>query len=903
MSSHFEELTEQEINWLKTIEECLEEEERIGSIWSVIRSQKSATCRFLINIYQNCMWRGTKYILVSAIAATQDQRGVEFLIQLVHSQSDDLPLLANILLALGLNQSNTAAEFLLSIVNEKNHPLQKSAIIALKSVKNRLYEEKLLTLLDDQDHHESLNQTIILALGYRGGERARVAVEALLQPLVKEGDVQQYCVLLSLGRLGTNDTLLKLRSTVVDKMSLADELASLATSQIKYRKSMKIEDAILSLTNRNNKEEFEESLRYLQSFSAAEVWEHVEVFRSEMDVDTLCRIKACHFDVEHFEQDKTFIAENYQEISHESLGLLLVSYPPKLRNQLLDYIFTFMGIEDFSDLCHYVTYQNIIEKFDGFLLDDKIQEQIKIQLINVIALHGLSLPLKAPWRIAIGEFLFDIFKKINSQTVGDRLLRSLGQLQFCNKKVMKEFLSMLAKNSDVSNSLYQCLMNVRHRQLENSLLLRLKKIVSEGILQKEVKPILKVLAAYGKLSDCEQFPQLLREDIENNEISILRILAFNKISVWSDLILKSLESDIYQIKILAIVAAKLNGDKDIWEKLFPLAKDSNHSISIRAIDSLCVGGDLSVQFKLVQEATQEQMDKEVLLKIFRSLIPKPRQNYVSVVKYLDSLTAENHPSVQDHEVLTAALNLRDSLEISFAHDLEATKNEDSISDDSHNIDDYLSSRLNSFDDFSRTIKSVLRNAEITFRNRKLFDYRVDKSTIVIELTKSIDLLLNEKLGNEIFFNDDLNLIEKMQSVLMMLDLQTNNRKALVKTLQLEPQFDPDTFPALKLESMIQIIASGKLKVNKNRCFDGLRSWSLLLLLFGRDYHVRSRKIDPIFPVKKSSNQFIKNIAYKLDKIQELRNRAAHRGTFFKMKTLESIKEDSFHLLNELTDLV
>ena len=42
------------------------------------------------------------------------------------------------------------------------------------------------------------------------------------------------------------------------------------------------------------------------------------------------------------------------------------------------------------------------------------------------------------------------------------------------------------------------------------------------------------------------------------------------------------------------------------------------------------------------------------------------------------------------------------------------------------------------------MKTVLRNAELTYKHTDLFDDRVDKSTMIVEYVKSIDILLQER---------------------------------------------------------------------------------------------------------------------------------------------------------------
>jgi hypothetical protein len=67
------------------------------------------------------------------------------------------------------------------------------------------------------------------------------------------------------------------------------------------------------------------------------------------------------------------------------------------------------------------------------------------------------------------------------------------------------------------------------------------------------------------------------------------------------------------------------------------------------------------------------------------------------------------------------------------------------------IDASLRRDLPLFEVYSETLKTVLRNAELPFSHPEIFRDSVDKSTAIIEFVKSIDLLLQERIGGPLFF--------------------------------------------------------------------------------------------------------------------------------------------------------
>jgi hypothetical protein len=84
-----------------------------------------------------------------------------------------------------------------------------------------------------------------------------------------------------------------------------------------------------------------------------------------------------------------------------------------------------------------------------------------------------------------------------------------------------------------------------------------------------------------------------------------------------------------------------------------------------------------------------------------------------------------------------------------------------------------------------------------------------------------------------------------------------------------------------------------------KVIDGLRAWALLLLIFGRTFRSKGQLIEPIFPIAKPQNELIARLARAMNDLQDLRNRAAHRGTILEMKNMYDMRSLCVGLLNDL----
>jgi hypothetical protein len=144
-----------------------------------------------------------------------------------------------------------------------------------------------------------------------------------------------------------------------------------------------------------------------------------------------------------------------------------------------------------------------------------------------------------------------------------------------------------------------------------------------------------------------------------------------------------------------------------------------------------------------------------------------------------------------------------------------------------------------FDSYSETLKSVLRNAELPFSHPEIFDDGVDKSTAIIEFVKSIDLLLQERIGEPLFLGSRAEVLARLQSRVARLGLQDigSDNARLLRHLCIDHVFTPELFPSIKLGKLVHAILAGKFVSEQVRILDGIKGWAVFLLLFARSFKV------------------------------------------------------------------
>ena len=896
-------LDEATLGLLNTLENSGDEDERLAAIQDLSRSSIDGF-RVLLEIYPLLMWRSTKVSILRTLGQSQDSRVIDFLID-VGTNSGDFGLALEAILALGRTDTIIAAEFLLSIIEMQDHPLCREAVVGLTNSSLCFYADSLANLLSKlgSSLSESLVQHIILGLGRCGDTKHLDKIQPFLTTDTKKSSGLLFnAALIAAGSLGNLATKRSLEAMETSHRFFANQLRQLAIQKIQLRLSQSIEDIVENIILSD--EVSAESLSLLRTFNREEAYATYKVLSDQVDCNKELLIRLNLFSPQNQEEDLDFIKSNIGEARLQPAAALISAH---LRCgegiDVLKYLAQF-DLDLSIRLMGFVKSNHIIEYLEKTIGDEGESSQTRKLAINSLVQQVWMCGSKPELVEKEGAFLVSLIKNSHDSGVYERAVRALGQIKYTEKSAIMLIGNHLKEKKEHQASLYWTLSRLPSSESSRIIAKRVKVIKASPESEGELRVALGNLCRHSIMDGLDQLVPLTDEALEKNKISLLKILSHNTLDGFESIIESGLRSENFQEKMLAIAASRANSNETIRAILIALIDDENPCYRGRALDSICYSGSLKDHRILLDRCLDEQIPKDVILKILRSLSPQEGVSYSSIVARIDALMVKVR-TFQDSDVADAATNLRDNLLLIKENSSQKDSHKPSGVINTDSIDEGLSSKIDAFASYSENVKTVLRNGELTFSHRDIFHERVDKSTIVVEFVKSIDLLLQDKLGSKLFLKVDGELITKMQSRIIQLQLNDPNIKNSVRVKELDCQgfFSESLFPGHKLVTLCTAILSGKFVRDKYRCVDGLRAWAVLLLIYGRRFHYKNNQIEPLFKLKKSTNASISEIAGHLNLLQDLRNRAAHLGVLIDEDQIAEIRKKIFMVLNQLSEVL
>ncbi len=888
---------------LQIIEATVDEVERLGAINELAQSRQRDAGRVLTETFERCMWRSTKLAIIRALGPMRLLRTTEFLIDLA-SNRDDLAFAAEAILALGSSDDPLAGEFLLSILGERDHPLHRETAIALSQLLVFPCEDELSAMFDrpESELSPALRQYLILALGRRGHSTAwgRIKPHLTADSTASQeaGGPVFNAAVVAAGMVGGKDALDTLHGLDTRYRFFVHHLKLLSTERIELRLRRSVEDAVTALLSAKEEPELQQALQFLREFPVAESWEAFKLLGHDLPPGTQVRVRVLLFDAERAADDLNYLIGHWGAVDwgwasglvrlHEQQGAGAVDTLKKAlpADALCALFMRLRSAQSFAVLAAIVT-------------DEQQRIETRTKAVNAVVAQAKMTLRGSKTALEAAGLLLELFKSVESRELKGRIVRALGQVRHESDAFSMSLAAMLKDQSIDSASVYAALGRIGTDEAVRIILRRLSRVMNNSAHVQEIGQALSALAHIGKLPRGEDLPLVPEALWPTVLVPLLTLLASQGHQVYDSLILAGLAAPDFQTRILAIAAAKHAPRPLLQAQLFAALNDPSASLVGRAVDSLCVAADLAGHRQLVAWAGEPGRPQGLVLKVMRSLTPTAA-DYAVLVRDLDRLILRGTNAFTNAEVRAGATNLRDNLLLRRL-DLGSVDMPSKKAAVAHSLDAALAECIDGYDQYNETVKTVLRNAELTFKHADLFDDRVDKSTVVVEFVKSIDLLLQEKVGAPIFLDQQSDLMSRMQSRVVHLQLDDDSVPAaqLVKDLQCGLHFSADAFPAHKLAGLARAIISGKILREQYATIDGLRAWALILLVFARRFKFRQSAVEPLLATKNPFNPFVCELAFDLNQLQELRNQAAHRATMLQSVKLVEIRSYSFKVLNDL----
>lgn len=895
-------LSEDALRLLQVIDSTTDEAARLGAIAALAQSGTRDAGRTLIEVFSNSLWRETRIAVIRVLGPMRLQRTTEFLVDLA-TQRDDLGLASEAVLALGATGEPMAGEFLVSILQEGDHPLHREAVIALGHLPHFPCNAELeaLWLRPEAQASATLRQHLLLVQSRRGDVRVWPRVKALLTTASPEANgILFNAALIAASMCGGREALDLLQGLDIRYRYFANQLRQLSTERLELRLARSVEDAISALLAAAPPTApalgvslaLAQALQYLHEFPTKEAWEAYRVLAATPTCGIDVLVRSALFDAERRDDDLAFLATHWDELDWDAASHLVRQHAA-MHKSFCEQLVKRLAPNQICALFMRLREPKSIAILAAMAQDDALSVENRIKAINALVAQAKMAPAVAP---AIGERLLELLRAESNPDMKARLVRALGQIRHDGAPFLIALAAMLKEESVDRASIYAALAHIGTDEAARVALRRLSKLGTKPEAFAEIKQIFVFLTHLPQLPDGDDVPIAPKELHESLTLSILAILAKNGQPAYAPMIERALGAKEFKLRLFGAAAAKHTTSGRIQEGLLTLLNDQSPTLVGRALDSLCARADASGHRRLIAWAGDCGRSAAHALKVMRSLRPDPK-NAPSLLREIDALLKKGEHAFAVHDVREAAVNLRDNLQM-----LAGTSTQRSTSSTpSHTLDADLSSFVLGYHSFSETVKTVLRNAELTYKHTDLFDDRVDKSTMIVEYVKSIDILLQERFGAAIFLDQQPQLLPKMQSRIVQLQLDDESASAaqIVKDLQCGLHFPVDAFPVHKLIGISRSIVSGKIVRDQYAVIDGLRSWGLLLLVFGRKFRYRQVELEPLLKVADPANGAVSELAAEMNALQDMRNQAAHRATMLQSVKLAEVRAFSFKVLNAL----
>ena len=886
---------------LQTVEGSDDEASRRAALDLLAESGSPDATRVLIEAWERAAWRETRVAILHALGRLGHERGVEHLVRVVGDETD-LALGAEAVLALGVVDQVAVGELLASVIESGDAAHRREAIIAASRSTTwpfgRLFERALPAARDAGA--SGLAQYLVLGLGLVGSPSAWEHVEAcLVDPASPPAVVN--AALVAAGRLadaGGMQRLAELTHGALRFRFFAQQLAAAALAHARARALLTVEDAVEG-ARRADGPALRDALQLLSGFPAADAREAFAVLAADAPVARACAVRAVTARAQWVDDDVSFLVREGARLDPEAAASLAVALREVAGDDAVATLHSALPPTASLAMMARVREPAATARLVAIVGDEAAPSTTRVSAVNALvaqARMGLSGSAHAQ---QVADDLFTLARGVKDPHVELRLLRALGQVGASTGPVLMNLEQRLRPKDRAFGSAAYALSLMGTPEASRVLQKRLRTLRGRTGVDAEVGHLLTGLARVGTPVAADSVAGLSPEG-RRERLSLLQVLGRSRVDGFAPLLSASLASDDFAERLLAIAACRENSDPSLHGPLLEAHRGDNACLAQRARYSLCATGDAPVYEELLRWALLPETQPKESLSILRGLVVEPGFPVAPLVALVDEALRARPPVTADEEVATALVHLRDML-------LLRDRTEAPTPGAAHSVDAELTQRLPGFARLSEAARSVLRNAELTHHHTDLFDERVDKSTILVEYVKTIDLLLQEKVGGPLFHRSprdpDLLLPMRSRIVQLGLDDESLTTAELLGMLQCGPPYLPEDLHVAKIVGVCRAIVTGRVERNPYRIVDGLRAWSILLLLFGREFTCRGTKVAPILGLRDTTNRQVARLCVNLGRLQDVRNQAAHRGTIRRLEDLAAARALALDVLEELDEVL
>ncbi len=856
--------------------------------------------RELIQIYNDSLWRKIKIEVISALGSHNNQRTLEFLCKIANSD-EDLSLAQLSIEALGQIDNVVVSRFLEQLYLYGHKSKKPDLILSLVKqcylpfLKNVTAD--LSEALINKDF--SLAKNLIYAIGELRSHDELNSLKLMIGAAFPK-DIQLSAIS-SVAKISRNANDLSEYASLFKHDAFEFQIYQQSQQQLIFRSQWKLEDYLNKLFNSEN---YHKSLPLeLNSFNETDVISGLELFFEEkhfskiihtlglLKFEAVFEVYDKLIDVLNLESDLVYILEN-SILKHRSNHL----------QKSLDF-FKRIDLQTHIKLSAFCLPENN-SYLKNFLCSDdykQFSDKNKISFLNTYVDYLFCFQ-KSHKMITSSLALFENELQIeNSVLVKNRIIRLLGQISFPQGKVFNLFKSKFTTEEYEKSVLFY----IEHQpsfQAINYLKENVKKLN-----QKNSWGFFKAYIAQDiSETSIPEIETLIIEKIqtEKNEavvatyLKTFSVLFQKKVLVdfkkYIDLLSPFLKNQSNLVVLNAILAFKFLQTEGSSDLLIPLLDSKNESIKGRTLDALLFHNTVR-SFRICIDYLKNNVDQhesiEKILRHFKQISNKTNIKTDYCLKTFQDVI-KNNP---EHKL---AISLKEVITI-----IQQEKQEDQLKNqiptgaDLVAIDQEILKNLKKYHEYDESVKASLRSAEVPFSKPDLFDKYVDKSVCILGYTKAIDIFLEKQFGQKLVLPKLEERLFEFQNIIHNNRLGEDypDQTFVLKNLQLEKYFSPQSLPVHKMTLIGKSILSSKILNDQFKTLDGLRAWGIILLLFCRKNLTQQKAI---LQINLEENDCI-DLAKKLMALQDLRNPVAHRHTLTRFEDIKGLREDCFKLLATL----
>ena len=885
------------VSFLKERFYAVPESERDSVIQELGRTDSPDAARALVQLFDECQWRATRFKILRAVALHPHSRSLQLLFRIAQ-EVDDVPLAEAALWALGQSRHRWAARFLVHF-HESCPPMLKAAVVgALGQIPDRTLAHVFLHELESEltlplaSQRSLLLQNWVLTLGELKHQQA-VPTLIRLASRRTQGELSKVSLsaLISLGKIARDPKVLDGCESIFQEDLLSYQLFSSVRTQIQFRGEWRLEDYLARLFGDAT---IHRNLPYeLNYFSPGDVKEGLRLYAVPEHFERLCSALA--------KIDSPEIGQWYEELlplstlDPDQAGIALRSIASHLNEGMRGPLTTLrtLALQDpaaplFRKWVEAVAMSlpSADAEFQVLCTSPEFKawdETAKVVVINHLFHYGLCVQPSPARHKAVGKILEELLHRDASLAVQARCLRALGDLRLVSRKVLS-----FVEESKVASELQASAIYA----LEKSQPKGAAGVLSGYLDEKTASlSLLKAFAAQPELpsqvpTDAWIGRHLAPKATDDHRVEALRLLACHPRTGLLNAVAECLNG-CATLWLPAILALKASGSEAAVEWLGPSLKSSQEYIVGRAIDALCALPGMRAKRLLIDYLADHPDDHASAEKIARSLlVPDSGKEYF--LGRLDELLR----SQPHHPHLDALVGLRERMDAGPDPITASPKARKGV--DITAIDGELRQKIPGYDEFDETVRSALRAAEVPYRRPELYDDFVDKSGTIIQYVKAADIALERMLGRKILFprlEKGLHEFQNQIHAASLNESQPSGERVLAQ-LGLDKHFTPQSAPIHKMGTIGHDILNARIVDDRFRTLDGLRAWAVMLLLFAR--HAPAR---PLIPLKNITDDQVVSLAKRLISLQEARNPMAHRQTLLKLVDADHVRSEVIGLLN------